>query len=313
MDLKSGPVTIHVRQAPEAKTAIVAVSFKAKGDAAILNNLECAASYSFEDVDETAVLYALYLNCREKIFKNFTEESKSKIVNVCCSLHCGEMTIYANCDSSVTCVRKCIAGILHGLSPIKCRSLYKNVCRSIGAVPNDDGFEAACSGLESGLKAVHIFVGGKALGKASDDKTKIDEMLSIAVKKFEPEFGGKGKSRSVKVNDKMPDFAESHYMTKKGSPAGIVAGYMFLSGIPSLEVIDCKLSAHKSQETAISKLADKKELLVKQLEKMGNLSAPSHSLAFVAAGNKLLNVSDLVSLADEKFSAAGIATAATKL
>lgn len=313
MDYKSGPVTVHVRQAPEAKTAIVAVSFKAKGDSCILNNLECANSFSFDDVDETAVLYALYLNCKDKIFKNFSEEAKSKIVNVCCALQCGEMTIYANCDSSVTCVRKCIAGILYGLSPIKCRSLYKSICRSIGAVPNDDAFEAACSGLESGLKAVHVFVGGKALGKASADKSKVEEMLTIAVKKFDPEFGGKGKARSVKVNEKMPAFAESHFMTKKGSPAGIVAGFMFLSGVPSLEVVDCKLTAHKSQETAISKLADKKDLLVKQLEKMGNLAEPSHSLAFIAAGNKLLNVSDLVELADEKFSAAGIATAATKL
>jgi hypothetical protein len=46
---------------------------------------------------------------------------------------------------------------------------------------------------------------------------------------------------------------------------------------------------------------------------MGNLAEPGHSLAFIAAGNKLLNVSDLVEIADEKFSAAGIATAATKL
>lgn len=314
VDVKSGNVSLSVRQAKEVKTAIVSVSFKSpKGSSEAINNLHCAHTFQFSDPDVTAVLAALYLNARDRIYKGFGDESKSKIVNVSCSLQDGEFTISAMCDSSVTTVRKAVSAILDGLNPARVRAGYTNLCRTFGVSPNGDAFENACSTLESGLKSVKVFVGGKALGKSSDDKTKVQEMLDIAVKKFEPEFCGKGAARNVKANDKMPEFKETHFESKAGSVAGVTAAFLYLAGEATVQVIDCKIVAHKSMETRVSKLEDKKHLLEGQLKKVEKMDNPAHSFAFMAASYGLVGASELVKLADEKFSASGIASAAVKM
>jgi hypothetical protein len=315
VDVKSGPVSLSIRQNPEVKIATVVVSFKAKGNSEILRNISCAHNYSFDDPDATALLYALFLNAKDKLFKNFADDSKSKIVGVNCALQCDMFSIYAECDASVTCVRKTIAGILLGLNPARCRATYKDVVRAMGVSPNDDCFNHCCNALEAGLKSVSVFVGGRALGSKSGDKSVASDMLDIAVKKFDPEFCDKGAARNIKANEKMPKFEDSHYISKKTSSySALVAAYMFVdTDVPGVAAIDCCITAPKTYETKISKVADKKELLQKQLEKMGKLAEPSHSLAFNGAHHALLNAQELKGLADEKFSAAAIAGGAVKM
>src|SRR5271167_3687112 len=110
MDIKSGPVTLHLRPSKEMKTAVVVVSFKMKGDPLTLKSISCPSGVQGTHPDEMALCYAMYMACRDKVHKNFSEESKSKISHVHCASQSDEFMISAECDASLTTVRKCIAG-----------------------------------------------------------------------------------------------------------------------------------------------------------------------------------------------------------
>jgi hypothetical protein len=313
VDVKSGPVNLALRPSKEMKTAVIVVSFKIKGDPITLKNIECGGASQGSHPDEMALCYGMYMNARDKIHKNFSEESKSKISHVHCAHQSDEFMIIAECDASLTTGRKCISGILRGLDPSACKSGYRAAIRSLDCSFSEDAYFAACHEAVSGLKNVKVFVGGKGFGSKNSDKAKIEESLKIAVSKFDPTCAAKGTARSVKANEKSAPQSDVYFMSKKGDSAAAVCAYLYLvSAIPGVSVMDDKIVVGKAMETQVSKLADKGDLIKKQVEKMLSLPEPSHSLAAVAGRYGLVSGSQLIEIADGKLSA-GTATAAAKM
>jgi hypothetical protein len=133
--------------------------------------------------------------------------------------------------------------------------------------------------------------------------------------KFDPEAtSAKGSTRNVEAYKESPGFDDVYILSKAGDEAGAVAAWMYaISTFPGVSVVDRKLCVTKSQETLFNKLSEKKDLIQKQAEKVIALEEPGHSMAAVAARNGLLSVSDIISLADSKLTAAGIASGVTKM
>lgn len=311
MDLKSGPVNLHIRPAREIKTAVLVVGFKAAGEQALISSISCPGGIKAGKAHETAVLYAMFLNCRDKVHKNFAEETRSKVINFGCGLQNDEFNIYAELDGSLTTIRKTLKAILGGLNPAKVRSVYKSTVRTMDVAPNEDAFDATTHSLLSGLKNVHVVITGKVPPK----KDELQKVLDAAVEKFDPQAAAdKGAAKSAEGNSTSPAFADQFISSKAGSPDAVVAGYMYLiNNFPGVSVIDRKLCVFASQRTAFEKIGDKKELVQKQLEKLELLEEPSHSLAAVAIRHHLLSVSDILELADTKVSPAKLAGDVVKL
>lgn len=315
MDLKSGPVTLHLRPA-KGKTALVSVGFKATADAylvqAALNGSACLKG---EHADQSALLAALFLNAQDRVVKSIKDESASGVYGWCCAYQNGEFIITAECDASGTTIRKTLGGILDGLNPAKVYQLYMRCLRAINGVPSKDAFSAASHEVAKGLGSVDVFVGGKAFGKAGNEsRDTVKSNLDKAVKKFDPEASDdKGTSRNLIVNTDAETPAGAYYMTSAApaaSPDAAVYAWSYISGdVPGACVSDRRLMVPASSATFVKKMSDKKDLIQKQIEgqlKQGNGPA---LIAAVAARHCLLNVSDLVKTADRNITAAATATA----
>jgi hypothetical protein len=296
------------------KSAVVVVSFKMKGDGLVLRNLCSGVSCVQGDhPDESAVCYALYLLARDKVHKNFSEESKSKVTSLHVAHQSGELLIHAECDSSLTVVRKCIAAILAGLNPARAKSGYRAAIRMLGCSYSEDAFEAAATHAMDGLKNVHVFVGGKGVGSKNGDKSKVQESLETAAKKFDPESpNSKGAARSIKCNANGPTVADTYFISKKGDPSAVVCAFLYLADMPGVHTMDGKIIVNKSLETQVSKLGDKGDLVKKQIEKLMTLESPAHSLASIAGRHGLVSGSELVEIADSKITS-GLSSGVTKL
>lgn len=311
MNIKSGAVSLHVRPAKEVKTALIAVSCKGDGCPCLIRALECgSAPAGGSRFDNTAVLYAMYMHARSRVHKSAAEETKARVSKMGCAIQDGHFVIFAECEGSVTTVRKTLGAILQGLNPAKVRPDYITAIRALGLAPNGEAFEAAAHSAMAGLKDIDVFVGGKAFGSASGDKAKVQDALDKATKKLNPEAP---KGRGAKRADPSGDCTKM-FRSKAGSPAAAVLAWaVSVNDHPGLCVSDGKLCASESQETKLSKLADRKEALQREVEKLLKLDAPGASLAAIAARHGLLSSDDLVKLSDSSFTAAGLATEVTKM
>ena len=309
MDLKDGPVSMYVRPIREVKQAYICIGFKAAGNQALLCGLKGDLAH------ETAVLYALFLNCRAKVYKNLAEETKSKVGDIKCAIQDGEFNIYVECDSSQTCIRKCLKAVFAGLNPAKVKSDYKSFVRQLDVTPSDDAFESIANSLITSLKNITVVVSGKAFGSANSKKDELQELLSRSVEKLKPDMpGGRGGAKSAEGNPGAASLEITFVHSKTGSPEAVVAAWMVLSDdFPRSFVLDRQLYVYESQKTAFGKLEDKKETFEKHLAHLDKLDDPAGNLAVVAIRNHLLSASNVLKLADSKFTSKGLAGEIVKL
>jgi len=147
MNLTSGDVHLAVRPSKEAKTAVVAVGFKADACPCLLRALGCGASGDVPGAehDQTALLYAMFMKCNEYVHKTAADETKARVAHMGCATQGGEFVVVAECEASRTTIRKTLGAILKGLNPSATgvRGLYAKAIRVVGLAPNGDAFDLA--------------------------------------------------------------------------------------------------------------------------------------------------------------------------
>jgi len=176
--------------------------------------------------------------------------------------------------------------------------------RAIGGAPNKDAFSAATHEAAKGLSSVDVFVGGKGFGKsANESRDKVKDSLDKAAGKFDPEAADdKGDSRNLTVYGDAVTPSEAYYISSAApaaSPDVAVYAWSYVSSdVPGACVVDRKLVVPASSGTFVKKLSERESLVEKQIEGQLKQDNGPALIAAVAARNCLLNVSDLVKVAD---------------
>ena len=246
---KKGKVSIKASMTKAVNSAVVVVSFNTADASAHPD--DCHAQLC-GDVDQSAVVLAMFRVVCAKLTGTPALSSKLKISGIRCCSHDGCSCVAVTCASSFSAVRRVIKAILK-FWKIASYSAYAETIRACGLTPSRDYYESAAHAISSKMSEVDVFIGGRN-GIATSER--FDQVVDYVLKGHGDYtvVGKKGGSR-----EKQPDpYADFH--AYKGSAGALSLAYDLLHSKAVPVVLHDKLYVPEKKVDKVKSLASKKAL-----------------------------------------------------
>lgn len=198
---KKSNLSLFIARTPLVGDVVVCISIPTDCSGCALNKLKSGCSSCClsgtacnpQYTEETCVCYAQYLVIQNALCGTPQAVSKSKVGLVCCGISENCFSITWKTKGTGSAVRKSLGIVLKNLNPVKLFSVYSQCMRSIGNKPDRECFNHCAGQIASELKnkiCCGVIGNIKTAGK---EKTLIDGMLDVLVKKTNIVVGEKGK------------------------------------------------------------------------------------------------------------------------
>jgi len=179
MQIKVKNHNIHVSTSKRTPGIVVSVGFKTDANFWVLEKLKtgkpCACTELVNGSQQSAVLFAIYDNVRNKFMNNPLQEIRSKVLNVHCGYQNGEFYISVVCAAQLGVFRRTLLTIVKNLSPGRLFPAYAHYMKMLNSTGHREDFDYCVGVVNSALdKGTNTVVVGKF--PASFDKAKLTEM-----------------------------------------------------------------------------------------------------------------------------------------
>jgi len=175
--------------------AAVSVSFKAKVNCCVLNNLKGATCCCLKQGDtdkrawpsgseEAVICFAMYLLVRDALCGNPLATVKSKVASVNCGANDNCFFITWKVKSKISSIRKSLGMALKVLNPSKIFTDYSRCVREIGGRPVREHFNYVANEIALSLKdSIDCGVVGR-IDLRKIENSHIDDLLKVLVNKI---------------------------------------------------------------------------------------------------------------------------------
>ncbi len=277
MEVSKKNLTVLVMPTKKTSDILVTISFPFEVSKEYLKQLMCNCfahpAELKENVENTALAFALFETIRDKITGSVLEMSKTKVSNISCYTTGSNFSIKWNCQGSITNFRKTCNIAVSCLNPIKLYAKYTEnikVLTSKGAKKEE--FNYCVRKMVESLKDIKIV----AVGKININQEKLQDVFDTVFSKVPSAEVPPSKGTSI---EKHPKHEQKYPVIKCNDiSAPILADYLKLNaaGI-SIEVTSQGIVILNTAESKLSALKDKqriKDYIVRKCEKLGDEFLP---------------------------------------
>jgi hypothetical protein len=308
MHTKENSVDCYLCNTKLAGGAAVAVGFKSNGNFKALNELssgrQCDCEELSDNAHDTALLYAVFENVRDKFIGSVTDQIKFGVNNMSCNYQNGEFIITVVCKPTTTAVRKCMSMMLKYLNPSTLYAKYAGNMKMLNGSGNKANFVFCVNKLIDSMKqSINVMVSGKVLinkpladfKKMCVTATKQLKLKKLAAKGTAPASGHKPKydSITIKAGDIEGVVMKRYVESSLGTTAVLLD--------KQLHIFDKSISQAK-----VDKLKDKAKLIryikEKAFNRLGDNVIPG--LVWIAMTDNLLDTNQLSKCCNKKLTAA---------